>query len=113
MSLLNLGTGSDARRKGIMHQHLSNSSLFSDLSKTITARYQEIVTETSNDLQQKIQGEINNIAKDLQAVEAAVDGEVTEAKKFPEFTDELRVEVNEVQMILGRAGKIVKQLSEE
>ncbi|KAF5862014.1 hypothetical protein ETB97_012252 [Aspergillus alliaceus] len=103
------GTGSDSRRKMQMRTHLARSGIFRNLVNISEESRRSVVEESCRDLRQKLEEEVGHICNDLHSI-VAEEGEVTEARRFPEVASMLQRKAQTAQETLERAQRIVNEL---
>ncbi|KAE8380157.1 hypothetical protein BDV26DRAFT_258086 [Aspergillus bertholletiae] len=103
------GSGVDSRRKTKMRNHITSSNMFPDLVNISQTQCQAITREICQEMKGKVDDEIDNICDDLHNI-IAEEGEVTEARRFPEMASKLQRRVGAAQATLERAQRIVDNL---
>ncbi|OOQ84220.1 hypothetical protein PEBR_33708 [Penicillium brasilianum] len=98
------GTGSDRRRKNIMHDHLSNMQLYRKYAESVQSSYHTAMNEPLSTLREKLHEQVEMIARDLRAVVVPA-GEVSEVERAPSL-------VREFQRRLRRLGEALDRASE-
>ncbi|KAJ5610470.1 hypothetical protein N7510_007189 [Penicillium lagena] len=104
------GSGSDSRRKEIIRNHLMHSRIFADYHNRTRAEYSENIQGLFDVLQEKITEQVNNIARDFQAMIAG-EGEVPEAEQAPAMAAQLKSNVESAEEILKKAQVVLQQVS--
>lgn len=95
-----------------MHDHLTHSRLFANLSNVAGREYKETLNECFDDLQMKVTEEVECMVRDLNAV-IAVEGRLSEAEKAPAVAEALRCRFQVTEDILQKAQDVVKELGPE
>ncbi|GAB1193803.1 hypothetical protein APSETT444_003033 [Aspergillus pseudonomiae] len=103
------GAGSDSRKKMLMRSHLTNSNLFPNLTNISEAQFRASVREICQEMRRMVGEQVGNICDDLHSI-IAEEGEVTEARRFPEMARTLQLKVDTAQATLERAQRIVNEL---
>ncbi|KNG83860.1 hypothetical protein ANOM_007635 [Aspergillus nomiae NRRL 13137] len=103
------GAGSDSRKKMLMRSHLTNSNLFPNLTNISEAQFRASVREICQEMRRMVGEQVGNICDDLHSI-IAEEGEVTEARRFPEMARTLQLKVDTAQATLERAQRIVDEL---
>ncbi|KAJ5692624.1 hypothetical protein N7462_002047 [Penicillium macrosclerotiorum] len=106
------GTGSDRRRKNIMHNHLQCSSLFNNLSRVTLEEYRKIMMACFETLQANINQEVETIARDCHSVVTDA-GHIPEAQQDPELARTLELEINRVEETLVNSQNVMEVVSKE
>ncbi|PIG85793.1 hypothetical protein AARAC_011290 [Aspergillus arachidicola] len=103
------GRGSDSRRKMLMRNHLTRSNIFPNLANISESQRRAIVREIYQEMKDMVDEQVGNICDDLHNI-IAEEGEVTEARRFPEMARTLQRKVDAAQATLERAQRIVGDL---
>ncbi|KAF7589335.1 hypothetical protein BBP40_004449 [Aspergillus hancockii] len=103
------GTGSHSRRKILMRNHIENSRIFPKLINVSETNRRAFARECYSDLQRMVNEEVGNIFNDLHTV-VTEEGEVAEARRFPEIAGMLQRKVEAAQATLELAQRIVTEL---
>ncbi|KAB8203587.1 hypothetical protein BDV34DRAFT_214505 [Aspergillus parasiticus] len=89
--------------------HLTSSNIFPNLANISEAQCQAVIRNTCQEMRRMVDEVVGNICNDLHSI-VAEDGEVTEARRFPEMASTLQRKVNAAQATLERAQRIVGDL---
>ncbi|KAB8261079.1 hypothetical protein BDV32DRAFT_137730 [Aspergillus pseudonomiae] len=89
--------------------HLTNSNLFPNLTNISEAQFRASVREICQEMRRMVGEQVGNICDDLHSI-IAEEGEVTEARRFPEMARTLQLKVDTAQATLERAQRIVDEL---
>ncbi|KAL4941621.1 hypothetical protein BDV06DRAFT_194026 [Aspergillus oleicola] len=103
------GTGSDARRKAHMDQHVRSSQIFTRLLDSMRTDYTIMMDDIFTRLKEDVDEKVQNIIRDMGTV-TADEGEVAEATRDPGLAQRVRAAVLEMQAHLTEAHLIVDQL---
>ncbi|KAE8325321.1 hypothetical protein BDV39DRAFT_194466 [Aspergillus sergii] len=103
------GRGSDSRRKMLMRSHLTSSNIFPNLANISETQCRAVIENICREMKRMVDELVGNICHDLHSI-VAEEGEVTEARRFPEMASTLQRNVDAAQATLERAQRIVGDL---
>ncbi|KAJ5100706.1 hypothetical protein N7456_006758 [Penicillium angulare] len=103
------GSGSDARRKAIMHRHISGPQIFREYGNLAKTYFTAAMNECFAKLHETLVDQVDGISRDLHTV-IAEDGETTEAEQSPEVSSQLGPEVGNAQGVLERVQRVLYQI---
>jgi len=100
------GGGCDARRKGHMRQRLSSRTLFPELAKNIKTDHWKVIKEIVEKVEEGMRVEFDSLLRDLRTI-SRVEGEVTEAQRYPEVVDIIQKALSELDGLLSRSTDVI------
>ncbi|KAL2794371.1 hypothetical protein BJX66DRAFT_202010 [Aspergillus keveii] len=103
------GTGSDARRKRIMDNHIRTAQIFTKFANNIRTAYLDIMRTVLSDLWQRLREEVQNITQNLGAAITDED-EIPETEQTPELTVRVRDGISVLEIRLSEAQSILQGL---
>ncbi|KAB8270563.1 hypothetical protein BDV30DRAFT_228831 [Aspergillus minisclerotigenes] len=89
--------------------HLTSSNIFPNLANISEAQCRAVIRNTCQEMRRMVDEVVGNICNDLHSI-VAEEGEVTEARRFPEMASTLQRKVDAAQATLERAQRIVGDL---
>ncbi|KAE8370056.1 hypothetical protein BDV27DRAFT_140731 [Aspergillus caelatus] len=92
--------------------YLTSSNIFPNLANISESQCRAIVREICQEMKHTLDEQVGNICDDLHCI-IAEEGEVTEARRFPEMASTLQFKVDAAQATLERAQRIVDGLKSQ
>jgi hypothetical protein len=92
-----------------MSHHLSSPDLFSKLKRKIEAEQSKAIGKVTDEMKRGLEAEFSSILLDLDCV-VSVEGEVSEAQRFPETAAVIQLGIRRLDSLLARSQAVLQDL---
>ena len=110
--IVEIGRGSDARRKEHMRLRLSKPALFLELRELLREAQKEFFLTFFDRISSEVSAELDLLVADIQTV-VCEEGEISESRQYPEIASSMQRSVDRLAQELGVQHRLLLRLRKE